>query len=144
MPFLHHYAQHGLKATAAKAVGVTAYQIDKFAENCIEFETSLRETEELVADRIEAEVYRRAVDGIDKNIYYQGDICGTETQYSDALLQTLIKAKRRKQFGDKTELTGAGGGALQIFIRAFDAPDAQLPALEHTPTVLECDIDELA
>lgn len=38
----------------------------------------------------------------------------TVRKYSDGLAQFLLKGYRRKKFGDKTELTGANGGALAM------------------------------
>lgn len=149
-PFLENFAHHGLMATAAKAVGVTSRTVNNFANECVEFEDALREATETFADRIEQEVYRRAVTGIDKTIYYQGDAVAVETQYSDSLLQTLIKAKRRREFGDKTELTGPGGSQLQIFIRSFDdpTPTPSLPVIDgdftQLPAPTDIEIDELA
>lgn len=143
-PFLDHYALHGLKATAAKAVGVSTTQVDKLAQDCIEFEDSLREVAEQVADKIEAEVYRRAVTGIPKGIYYQGELMAEEVQYSDSLLQTLIKAKRRREFGDKTELTGPGGSQLQIFIRSFDDPNAPTPSPQESLPVIDAEFTTLS
>jgi hypothetical protein len=38
----------------------------------------------------------------------------TVRKYSDGLAQFLLKGYRRKKFGDKQEITGADGGALQL------------------------------
>jgi hypothetical protein len=51
------------------------------------FERAKRE----VADSLEAEARRRAVEGVRKPIFYKGEICGWETLYSDSLMVTLLK-----------------------------------------------------
>lgn len=38
----------------------------------------------------------------------------TIKKHSDGLLQFVLKGRRRNVFGDKTELTGAGGGPLAV------------------------------
>jgi hypothetical protein len=120
--FLQHVAMHGMINKAAKAVGVTLKAVERMAAENIEFEDALREAEETAADRIEEEVQRRAIDGVPKGVYYQGALVDTEVQYSDSLLALLIKAKRRRVFGDKQEITGANGGPLTVLVRTFGAP----------------------
>lgn len=123
--FLAQYQQHGLKATAAKAVGTTTKAVDKLALDCIEFESALLEAEELAADVIEREAYRRAVEGVEKGVYYKGIHMDTEVVYSDTLMVKMLEAKRRRQFGNKTEITGKGGGPLQIVWRTFGGAAAE-------------------
>lgn len=38
----------------------------------------------------------------------------TVTKYSDALLMFVLKGNRRRVYGDKTEVTGANGGPIQM------------------------------
>lgn len=129
-PFLTELAAHGMEHTAAAAAKTTVRAVRALAERDAEFAHAVEDALERSADVVEAEVRRRAIDGIDKGIYFQGELCATEKQYSDSLLQTLIKAKRRREFGDKTEVTGPGGGALVINIRTF-SPAGEV--IEATP-----------
>ena len=62
--------------------------------------------------------------GVEKSIFYKGEECGVETVYSDSLAALFLKAKRRGQFGDKTELSGPGGTPLTVNVRSFPLPDA--------------------
>lgn len=128
--FLAEYQKHGLKATAAASVGTTTKAIDKLALDCIEFEDAMHEAEELAADPIEREAYRRAVLGVKKGVFYRGIKMDTERVYSDSLLAKMLEAKRRRQFGNKTEITGPAGGPLQIVWRTFDLP---APPIDVTP-----------
>lgn len=114
--FLTHLAQTGQVTKSAQLAGwdrVQAYRLkasdEKFAEKWVD-------ALEAYADSIEAEAYRRAVEGINHNIWYQGTHVGTEKLYSDSLLGLMLKAKRPKEYGDKSkvELTGADGGALKV------------------------------
>ena len=38
----------------------------------------------------------------------------TVTKFSDPLLQFVLKGRRRETYGDKTEIGGIDGGAIQV------------------------------
>ena len=61
------------------------------------------------SDLLEAEARRRAVTGVDKPVYYKGEVVGSITQYSDRLLMFLLRAHRPQKFrdGGKVKQTGA-------------------------------------
>jgi hypothetical protein len=42
---------------------------------------------------LESEAYRRAVLGVEEDVYYQGEVVGKKQVYSDGLLATLLKAR---------------------------------------------------
>lgn len=115
--------ESGLEATSAKQVGVTLtavrreYELDEsFREQCFE-------AKELMADKLEKEAQRRALEGTTKGIYYQGSHVADETVFSDALLTHLLKGRRPEVFGDKRHLTGDLGGAIQVVIQEFDTDE---------------------
>ena len=60
-------------------------------------------------DLLDAEARRRAVTGIDKPVYYKGEVVGSITKYSDRLLMFLLRAHRPQVFrdGGKVKHTGA-------------------------------------
>ncbi len=45
---------------------------------------------------IDAAVHDRAINGVTRNIYFKGKVCGTERHYSDSLLLALAKANSPK------------------------------------------------
>jgi len=122
-PYIEALQLHGMEHTAAVTAGTTVRAVRKLAEMHDEFAYAIDAALEAAADKVEAEVRRRAVDGIEKGIYYQGDKVATEMQYSDSLLLALAKAKRRREFGDKAEISGPGGAPLTVNIRSFTPPD---------------------
>lgn len=71
--------------------------------------------EQMAADRLEREAWRRGVEGYDKPIIHQGEITGTYREYSDRMLEILLKGHRPK-YREKVinEHTGPGGGPIQI------------------------------
>jgi hypothetical protein len=56
-------------------------------------------------DALEDEVMRRAKEGVEEPIFYQGGVVGTTRRYSDVLAMFLLKSKRRDVFGERREIT---------------------------------------
>ena len=53
---------------------------------------------EIACDSLEAEAWRRAVNGVNSAIYSQGKYVADEVKYSDTLMQTLLKAHRPAKY----------------------------------------------
>lgn len=69
----------------------------------------------------------------------------TINKKSDAALMFLLKGRRKKVFADRTEITGADGGALQIDEGARASRVAQLLALAKSRAQsLADELDEIA
>lgn len=79
------------------------------------FAAAWDEAEEDAADRLEREAWRRAVDGTDKPVTFQGSITATYKEYSDRMLEILLKAHRPEKYVDRirAEHTGKDGGPIQ-------------------------------
>lgn len=101
---------------ASQAAGITsgtAYkhkQIDAlFAER---WDEALQEG----IDLLEAEAHRRAFQGVEEDIYYQGAVCGTVRKYSDSLTQFLLKAHRPDKYRERSQVDQnvSGGMSLQV------------------------------
>ena len=73
---------------------------------------------EIGTDALEAEAARRAYHGTLKPVFHKGEICGHVREYSDSLLQFLLRARDpvRYRENQRVEHTGANGGALPIEI----------------------------
>lgn len=71
--------------------------------------------EQKAFDRLEKEAWRRGVDGVDKPVVHKGEITDTYKEYSDRMLELLLKAHRPEKFKDRWEgqLTGKNGGPIQ-------------------------------
>jgi hypothetical protein len=63
---------------------------------------------EEVADLLEAEAFRRAVDGVEKPVgWHKGKPGGYVREYSDTLLIFLLKGLRPEKYGDRVQVRGA-------------------------------------
>lgn len=129
MPFLDHLRESANISASARAVGISSSSVYALRERDADFRASWDEALEDAYDVLEAEARRRAFEGVDEPVFYKGIEVGYVRKYSDSLAQFLLKGYRRRKFGDKTELTGADGGALLIDDTARASRIAQLMAL---------------
>lgn len=65
--------------------------------------------DEIQVERMEREADRRAVEGFDKGVYYEGERVDTERQFSDTLLIVRLKAKRPNVYRERTTVEHEGG-----------------------------------
>lgn len=72
-----------------------------------------------LAEALELEARRRAVDGVDRDVYFQGAVVGQERIYSDKLLEVLMRGRMPEVYGNKQEVTHKGAVKFTI---AYD-PD---------------------
>lgn len=114
--FFAELAKHGLVTTAANTAGIDRSNAYKLRDSDPGFAERWTKALETYVDTLEAAAHQRAVTGIPKGVWHQGEQVGTEIQYSDSLLSLMLKAKRKREYGDasKIELTGADGGALKV------------------------------
>lgn len=111
--FLKALATTGLVGRSAQLAGidrVTAYRArnlkNRTGHNLVEaqrFAQAWDDALEVVGDRIELEIMRRALDGTEQpyDVYYKGEKVGTQfyRHYSDRLLIFLAKAFRPERYG---------------------------------------------
>lgn len=151
--FLDLLEEDGLLNSAARAVGTTTTKVRNLREQSAEFDQAVDRALEIANDALEKEARRRAVQGVEKGVWYQGEEVGTELQFSDALLTTLLKAKRPDEFAERKQITGAGGAPITIAIRTF-GPDPSGPnpsadpdsigAAAKTPEIIDVSFRQLA
>ena len=128
-PFLEALRECGILAEAARRAGASYSTVMARRKTDADFAAAVDDALEESFDAMEAEARRRAVEGVDKGVWHQGVQVGTERVYSDSLMQFLLKGYRKRFATDRTELTGADGGPVQMDDTARAARVAQLMAL---------------
>lgn len=145
-PFLQHLKQTANMAASCRAVGVSYTNMTALKQRDADFAAAVDDSLEQAYDYLEAECRRRAFEGVEEPVVYQGQLTpvfernpdgtvrtdldtglpvqatnqdGTPKflairKYSDSMAMFLMKGYRRRMFGDKTEITGANGGALAV------------------------------
>jgi hypothetical protein len=74
-----------------------------------EWEETLQQAMDIV---LEPEAIRRAVEGVEKAVYYQGEPVGTVREYSDTLLIFLLKGWKSDRYKERREVFHRGAVAL--------------------------------
>lgn len=80
-----------------------------------EFRQSWDDAVEEAVDGLEREAWRRGVEGVDKPVTFQGVITDTYREYSDRMLELLLKSHRPEKYRERHSLehSGPGGGPIQ-------------------------------
>lgn len=90
-----------LACDKAEITRQTAYRHRQESESfAAAWESALDEA----VERLEYEMHRRAYEGTDKPIIYQGDVTGTFKEYSDTLAIFLAKAHRPEKYRERSEI----------------------------------------
>lgn len=71
---------------------------------------------------LEDEAHRRAFEGLDKPVFYQGEECGTIREYSDTLAIFLLKAHNPEKYRENSKVE------LEANIRVNDMTDEEIRA----------------
>lgn len=128
--FLRQYAQSGIMSTCCDAVGIDQSTVYRWRDADPVFATLLVWASEHAIDLLEDEARRRAVKGVPKGVYHQGELVATEQQYSDTLLIFLLKGARPSKYRENIRVeidvrkvaeevaARAGGGATAEAILA--------------------------
>lgn len=101
-------------AEAAAAAGVSRATLFNWKRDDQNFAAAWLEAVEEGTDRIEAEAYRRAVEGVSRPVFQGGEEVGRVQEYSDTLLTLLIKGRRPGQFNtERHQHVGGDNGPIQ-------------------------------
>lgn len=72
-------------------------------------------------DALEAEAFRRAVEGHDEPVYWQGACIGYRKKFSDQILLRLLESRLPEKYGNRSELTHKGNVAASVQV---DLPES--------------------
>lgn len=113
--FLVELSTHGVVTFAAAVVGISRTTAYEWRNQDKAFAAAWDAAIEESTDRLEYEAVRRAVDGCDRPVFYQGEKCGDVREYSDTLMVLLLKARRPAAYREQrqVELSGPGGSPME-------------------------------
>jgi hypothetical protein len=97
--FLNALRETGNISAAARAAGKSRTAVYRRRTKSADFACRWDDALEEAADWLELEALRRAVEGTEEGRYFQGQMIGTITRYSDSLLMFLLKARRPHLYG---------------------------------------------
>ncbi len=134
--FLTAYAETGKKGLAAKLAGIDRSAVyQRGWRDDPGFQEALKRAREMAADILEAEAFRRAVEGVEKPVgWYKGKPGGYVREYSDVLLIFMLKGMLSDRYRERVDVRGV---LAHLDISALpDALIARLAAGENPISVL--------
>jgi len=116
--FLEKLSKSPNVTAAAKAAGYSRKHFYELRNNDPEFAEAWQDALNQSLDTAEGELYRRAVRGVVKKIYYQDKHIDTVREYSDTLLIFLLKSHKPEVYREtvRNELTGKDGDSIPIVV----------------------------
>ena len=106
--FLAAFRETGNVRLACEVAKVGRSSHYRWLDKDPEYREAFELAKEDAADILEAEAYRRAVEGVEKPVgWYKGKPGGTVREYSDILLIFLLKALRPEKYRERVEVRGA-------------------------------------
>lgn len=170
--FLAALRQYPVIGHACEVAGVNYSTVRNARRNDPEFDEAVNEALTAGIDRAETEAIRRAVDGWHEPVVYQGQVSYLTEEYtdpetnevkyrylrdeagkripltvnkrSDAMLNLVLKGRRKEVYSDRTELTGANGGPVAVDANARAARLTQLLAVaKQRAEAAGADVDDL-
>ncbi len=92
--FLESLAKHGVVAKAGRAAGKTPSACYKLRGREPAFAALWEEALEQHRDTLRAVAVERAVNGVERQVYYCGRLVGTQTEFSERLLLYLLQRRQ--------------------------------------------------
>lgn len=114
MVFLRAYARHGVISDGTLAAGITYRTFYRWQKDDEVFNEDCKTALAMANDLMEREARRRAIDGFERPIIYQGEVTGEYTDYSDSLLTTLMKGNKPEKYKERTQLSGSVGRPMTL------------------------------
>lgn len=102
--FLIALSHNGNVSGACLAAEIDRSAVYRAKDDDPEFAARWDEALKIAVDRLEAEAWRRAVDGVDEPVFQKGVQVGAIRKYSDTLMAVLLKAHNPDKYREKIEL----------------------------------------
>lgn len=115
--FLNQFSMNGNITKSAEYVGIERSSHYRWMKEDPEYRALYAEAEDQFADNLEAEARRRAFEGYEEDVYYQGDIVGQQRKFSDTLLIFLLKGAKPQKYKDRVEQETTHKGGLDLELR---------------------------
>lgn len=114
--YLAAYSILGSVMYAAKSAGIAVSTVTNWQRNDETFKEYYDIAEQAHAEYLEVEAQRRAVMGVEEDVWYQGEKVGTKIAYSDNLLKFLLQGARPQKYRrqSKVEVKADGDSKVQV------------------------------
>jgi len=124
--FLQYLAETGCVWRSVKLVGTSVARVYALRHNDPAFRQAWDDAEAIAADRLEAEAWRRAVEGFDEPVVSAGKLVHDDDgnpimvrRYSDTLLLALLRAHRPARFTKGLPASAAASTTASFDVRTM-------------------------
>lgn len=100
---------------ASRISGLRPSEADSLRARCEYFAQAWEDAYNEVTDKLEEAGLRRAIDGVEEEIYWKGIRVGSKRSYSDTILNMMLQGRRSNVYKNRTaaELSGPNGGPIE-------------------------------
>lgn len=106
--FADQLRDHGGVSRAARTIGMARGYMYEVKASQADFSLEWDEAVAEYVEKLEMEADRRAHDGVEKTIFYQGIVVGEERNYSDTLMIFRLKALRPDIYRENSSVNLTG------------------------------------
>lgn len=99
--FLDLYKKRYSVSSACRLAGVSRTTVYRMKRTNEEFAKQMEEAHEIVVDKLENSAMRRAIEGHNVPVFFQGEKCGSKRVYDNALTIFMLKKNRPGKYDDK-------------------------------------------
>ena len=111
--YLAYLELNGQQGRAARHIGTTSLRVTNERKTDKEFDQACQEAIILFRESCEDELKKRAFDGVEEPVFYQGVETATQIRYSDSLLQFYMKANDPK-YKEKVKVDAVVSGDVLL------------------------------
>lgn len=104
--FLERFRETGLYRGTCRELDIGTSTVGDWRQSDEEFAVAYASAQDAAVDAMEEEAYRRAVKGVERPVFQGGQEVGRITEYSDALLTTLLKAHKPDKYRENVKVSG--------------------------------------
>lgn len=99
--FIAAYAECGTVTRAAEIAEIDGTMHYDWIKSDTDYAKACEAAYEQAGERLEQEARRRAVEGVQKPVFYQGQQCGVVNEHSDTLLIFLLKGAKPEKYQER-------------------------------------------
>jgi hypothetical protein len=132
--FLQMYEKLGNATATAEATGISRYTHIEWLKRSESYRKAFELADDAATEMLEKEAIRRAVEGREEDVYYNGQKVGTVKKYSDVLLIFLLKSKRPDVYRERYDARLTANLNVQSAVKVIHEYHEQPPAIDVSLT----------
>lgn len=112
--FLMALEEHLNVSRAARIAGISRQRAYQERAADAGFREAWGDIEQQWTDAAEEELYRRAVEGAERPVFYKGAEVGRVREFSDQLLVAFLRAHRPEKYRERQDVHRSGGMTVRV------------------------------